>query len=55
MLADIAQTYKPTFLIGTVADLDISKVADMRKVGVTAGASTPEHDVVALVEKLQSI
>lgn len=52
-LAKIAEEKKPTFLIGTAADLDLSRFAGMRRVGVSAGASTPDYDVEAVVERLQ--
>ncbi len=55
VLADIAQEHKPTFLVGTVADLDLEKLRPLKRVGVTAGASTPDYDVQALVERLQAL
>jgi len=54
-LARIAEAYKPTYLIGTVGDLPVEKLAGLRKVGVTAGASTPDYDVEAVVEKLRGL
>ena len=53
-LAGIAQAKKPTFLIGTAAELDVADLAGMKKVGVSAGASTPDYDVEAVVEKLKA-
>ncbi|KAA0254935.1 MAG: 4-hydroxy-3-methylbut-2-enyl diphosphate reductase [Acidobacteria bacterium] len=53
-LANIAREHKPTFLVGTAADLDPAAFAGMRKVGVSAGASTPDSDVEAVVERLRS-
>jgi 4-hydroxy-3-methylbut-2-enyl diphosphate reductase len=43
------------YLLGTAAELDPRWVADARRVGVTAGASTPEHLVQALVDRLKSL
>jgi len=54
-LARIAEAHKPTYLIGTVGDLPLEKLARLRKVGVTAGASTPDYDVEAVVEKLRDL
>jgi 4-hydroxy-3-methylbut-2-enyl diphosphate reductase len=42
-------------LIGTAADLDPTWLVGARRVGVTAGASTPEHLVQELIEKLRSL
>ncbi len=54
-LAKIAEAAKPTFLIGTEAELDSDRLAGMTKVGVTAGASTPDYDIAAVVAKLKSL
>ncbi len=54
-LARIAAESKPTFLVGTAAELDAAFLAGKRKVGVTAGASTPDYDVVAVLEKIRSL
>jgi 4-hydroxy-3-methylbut-2-enyl diphosphate reductase len=54
-LAKIAEAVKPTFLIGTEAELDSDRLAGMTKVGVTAGASTPDYDIAAVVAKLKSL
>ena len=54
-LAKIAEAEKPTFLIGTAADIDPAFVAGFRKVGVTAGASTPDYDIEAVIERLRSL
>ncbi len=54
-LARIAEAFKKTILIGTVAELDPAALAGARKVGVTAGASTPEHDIEAVLEKIRGL
>jgi 4-hydroxy-3-methylbut-2-en-1-yl diphosphate reductase len=54
-LARIAAESKPTFLVGTAEELETSSLGGMRRVGVTAGASTPDYDVERLVEKLQAL
>ena len=54
-LARIAGESKPTLLVGTAADLDASMFVGMRKVGVTAGASTPDYDVEAVLETIRSL
>jgi 4-hydroxy-3-methylbut-2-enyl diphosphate reductase len=54
-LAHIAAEKKPTLLIGTAAELDPAKLAGAKKVGVSAGASTPDYDVEAVVAKLKSL
>jgi 4-hydroxy-3-methylbut-2-enyl diphosphate reductase len=54
-LAHIAAENKPTLLIGTAAELDPAKLAGAKKVGVSAGASTPDYDVEAVVAKLKSL
>ncbi len=53
-LYDIARERKPTFLVGTAAELDPSSFAGMAKVGVSAGASTPDYDVELVVEKISA-
>lgn len=54
-LARIAQAKKTTFLIGTAAELDAEALAGMKKVGVSAGASTPDYDVEAVVARLRAL
>ena len=54
-LVKIAESMKPTVFVGTAADLDPAAFAGVRKVGVTAGASTPDYDVEAVVEWLRAI
>jgi len=43
------------FLLGTGSELDSSWLSGAERVGVTAGASTPEHLVEALVERLREL
>ncbi len=54
-LVKIARESKPTVFVGTAADLEPAAFAGMRKVGVTAGASTPDYDVDAVAEKLRAM
>lgn len=54
-LVKIAGESKPTIFVGTAVDLDPAAFAGMRKVGVTAGASTPDYDVEAVVERLRAV
>jgi 4-hydroxy-3-methylbut-2-enyl diphosphate reductase len=42
------------YLVGTAADLNPAWLVDAHRVGVTAGASTPEHLVQALLQRLQT-
>jgi 4-hydroxy-3-methylbut-2-enyl diphosphate reductase len=43
------------YLVGTASELDPVWLASARRVGITAGASTPEHLVQALLERLRSL
>lgn len=52
-LALIAGEFKRTFLVGTAAELTAEQFAGMKKVGVSAGASTPDYDIEAVVETLR--
>ena len=54
-LAHIAAERKPTLLVGTAAELDPAKLGGARRVGVSAGASTPDYDVEAVVAKLRAL
>lgn len=54
-LVKIAEGSKPTVFVGTAADLRPETFAGMRKVGVTAGASTPDYDVEAVLTRLRAI
>jgi len=54
-LARIAAEKKRTLLIGTAGELDPAQLSGVRKVGISAGASTPDYDVEAVVEKLKAL
>ncbi len=54
-LVKIAEGAKRTIFVGTAADLRAEDLAGLRKVGVTAGASTPDYDVEAVVERLRAM
>lgn len=54
-LVKIAEGSKRTVFVGTAADLRAGDFAGARKVGVTAGASTPDYDVEAVVERLRAM
>lgn len=54
-LVRIAEEAKRTFFVGTAADLDPAAFAGLRRVGVSAGASTPDYDVEAVLEALKAI
>jgi 4-hydroxy-3-methylbut-2-enyl diphosphate reductase len=43
------------FLLGTAAELEAEWLDGARRVGLTAGASTPEHLVTALIERLRAL
>ncbi len=53
-LAKIAEESKRTFLIGVAAELDQETFRGMRKVGVSAGASTPDYDIESVVTALRA-
>jgi 4-hydroxy-3-methylbut-2-enyl diphosphate reductase len=54
-LARIAAESKPTLLVGTAEELDGAELAGMKRIGVSAGASTPDYDVERLVERIQAL
>ncbi|WP_269538824.1 4-hydroxy-3-methylbut-2-enyl diphosphate reductase [Cerasicoccus fimbriatus] len=55
LAALVEKTGLPAYHVETVAELDITHLHDnYNKVGVTAGASTPEFLIKEVVEKLQS-
>jgi 4-hydroxy-3-methylbut-2-enyl diphosphate reductase len=55
-LREVAETAGArAYLLGTAAELDSAWLGGARRVAVTAGASTPEHLVTALVERLQEL
>ncbi|MBV8445136.1 MAG: 4-hydroxy-3-methylbut-2-enyl diphosphate reductase [Candidatus Dormibacteraeota bacterium] len=50
--------HKPAFLVDTAADVDPAWFTGMRRIGVTAGASTPTHltrAVIAAIETLPEV
>ena len=55
-LREVAETAGARgYLLGTAAELDPNWLAGARRVGVSAGASTPEHLVQALVDRLRAL
>jgi 4-hydroxy-3-methylbut-2-enyl diphosphate reductase len=54
-LARIAQESKPTFLVGTADELPLDRFAGMRRIGVSAGASTPDYDVERVIARLREL
>jgi len=53
-LAEISETYLPTFLIETEEELDMKKLMRYGLIGVTAGASTPNWMINRVVNKIES-
>jgi 4-hydroxy-3-methylbut-2-enyl diphosphate reductase len=55
-LREVAETAGArAYLLGTAAELDPAWLNGARRVGVTAGASTPEHLVDTLLERLREL
>jgi 4-hydroxy-3-methylbut-2-en-1-yl diphosphate reductase len=55
-LREVAETAGARgYLLGTAAELEPSWLDGARRVGVTAGASTPEHLVQALLDRLRAL
>ena len=55
-LREVAETAGARgYLLGTAAELDPGWLAGAQRVGVSAGASTPEHLVQALIDRLQAL
>jgi len=55
-LAKLATEHdRPTYHIETASQIDETKMAQYQRVGVTAGASTPDFIIDAVCEKLRSI
>jgi 4-hydroxy-3-methylbut-2-en-1-yl diphosphate reductase len=55
-LREVAETAGARgYLLGTAGELDPSWLNGARQVGVTAGASTPEHLVEALLDRLRAL
>ena len=53
-LAEIAETYLPTFLIESEDELDMDKLREYGLIGVTAGASTPNWMINRVVSKIEA-
>lgn len=52
-LADICKKHCPnTFHIETFDDLNITKIKNCKKLGISAGASTPQNQIDELIEKI---
>lgn len=55
-LREVAETAGArAYLLGTAADLDPAWLAGAQRVGISAGASTPEHLVQGLVDRLRGL
>src|ERR1700738_3207449 len=55
-LREVAETAGARgYLLGTAAELDPNWIAGAQRVGVSAGASTPEHLVQALLDRLRTL
>lgn len=54
-LYDVCSQIVPSFHVGRISELDVSKVAGLHKAGLTAGASTPDWIVEEAVEFLKKL
>lgn len=54
-LAEICKENSVTYLIETISDLDINEVSSYKKVGIAAGASTPDFVINEVIKKLSEI
>ena len=55
-LREVAETDGArAYLLGTAAELDPTWLAGAQRVGVSAGASTPEHLVETLIDRLKAL
>ena len=54
-LAEIAARLRPAFLVQGPDEIDPASFAEMRVVGLTAGASTPDATIEAVRERLRAI
>jgi len=54
-LYDICIRCKPSYLIQGADDLDESWFREIRGVGITAGASTPDYVIAEVEERIRAI
>ncbi len=55
-LREVAEAqHRPAFLIDHAAEIDANWLSDKQRIGVSAGASAPEHLVSGVVDRLQAI
>ena len=53
-LYDISKEFcKRTFFVQTAEELDIEELKHTKKIGIMAGASTPEEDISKIIEKIK--
>ncbi len=54
-LAEVCSEFCPTQKIESIKDLDLEKLKNINKVGVTAGASTPQYQIDEVVKFLKEL
>jgi 4-hydroxy-3-methylbut-2-enyl diphosphate reductase len=54
-LVEICSLLTETHSIETAEEVDITWLAGKRRIGITAGASTPDQSVEELIDKLRSL
>lgn len=53
-LYDISKEFcKRTFFVQTAEELDLNELKNAEKIGIMAGASTPEEDIAKIIEKVK--